>query len=319
MLQQTRVETVLAYYEPFLQRFPDVHALARADEQAVLKQWEGLGYYRRALNLHRGAQQLAEAGGTLPDCAAAWAEVAGVGPYVAAAIASIALGEAVAAVDGNVARVIARLFAEPADVRQPAGRRRVGALATQLLAPRRPGDFNQAWMDLGSAVCTPRSPKCGECPLAKSCAAAASDDPTRWPVRAARKAVPQREVVAVLFARGERFLVRRRPSTGLWAGLWELPWVELADGTAPGRAVRALADALGVHAVGRLGRPVRHTHQLTHRLLRYRAYHVAVAAAEEGGPAGETRWVTRDEWSALSRPTVQRRLVELLTSGAARA
>jgi len=167
MLQQTRIETVVGYYRRFLRRFPDVRALARAELGAVLKAWEGMGYYARARNLHRGARVIA--GGRWPRTAAEWADIPGVGPYTAAAIASITAGEPVPVVDGNVRRVVARILGEP----RPAPDR-MSAFLHEALDRRAPGDFNQAIMELGQTVCVPRTPHCPECPVRACCRGAAS-------------------------------------------------------------------------------------------------------------------------------------------------
>ncbi|MCH7849578.1 MAG: A/G-specific adenine glycosylase, partial [Planctomycetes bacterium] len=182
MLQQTRVDTVLNYYERFLKRFPDVPALARASREVVLKHWEGLGYYRRVVHLHEAAKQLAADGAAIPNSSHELRRLPGVGPYLAAAIASIAFGERAAAVDGNVARVISRLMGVTDDVQSGPGRRTIQSLADQLIPPGRPGDFNQAWMDLGSAVCTSRSPDCDACPLSGECVALATGMTDELPV-----------------------------------------------------------------------------------------------------------------------------------------
>ncbi|RME41626.1 MAG: A/G-specific adenine glycosylase, partial [Planctomycetota bacterium] len=172
MLQQTRVETVIRYYERFLRRFPDVNRLAAARHDTLLKYWEGLGYYRRALHMHEAARRIVKEGNGLPASAEAWRRLPGIGEYTAAAVASIAFGEPVAAVDGNVARVLARLFGVTDAVAPSEGRRRIRGIADRLVSPSRPGDFNQAWMDLGSMVCTPRGPRCDVCPLASCCRSA---------------------------------------------------------------------------------------------------------------------------------------------------
>ena len=170
MLQQTRTESVTPYYERFLRQFPDVHALAQADEEAVLRCWQGLGYYSRARNLHRAARQVeAELGGMFPRSAEALMKLPGIGAYTAAAVASIAFGECVPAMDGNLIRVFARYTDETADASAPETRSRLSATARQLMPPGRPGDFNQALMDLGATVCTPGTPDCDACPVRDDC------------------------------------------------------------------------------------------------------------------------------------------------------
>lgn len=309
MLQQTRVETVLAYYERFLKRFPDVAALARAAPQEVLKAWEGLGYYRRVLHLHRAAQQLHERAQEVPQTFDALRALPGIGDYTAAAIASIAGGEARAAVDGNVARVIARLCGVNDDVLSPAGRASVQCLADELLAPRRAGDFNQAWMDLGSGVCTPRGPDCARCPLAAQCVAVRDGLQDVLPLRGAGRRAPREvKLIAAVISCNGRVLVRQRPTGGLWSGLWELPSVELAEGVAPLGALRDLLAQEGVRVAGRAKRSARVTHALTHRLLTFDVYTgLSDGSGKVMSPA--RRWADADEREALPFSTAHRRIL----------
>src|SRR5262245_22602734 len=180
MLQQTTVSAALPYYERFLARWPTPARLSRAGLDELLAEWAGLGYYSRARNLHAAAGIVAEAG-ALPCDSAGLRALPGVGPYTAAAVASIAYGEPIAAVDGNVERVVCRLLAWPGPTSRAAVRQRIAAAAQSLLDPRRPGDHNQAMMELGATLCRPRSPRCGECPVAAHCSAFASGDPLRFP------------------------------------------------------------------------------------------------------------------------------------------
>lgn len=225
MLQQTRLETVLPYYRRFLGAFPDIESLAKAPLDAVLKQWEGLGYYSRARNLHRAAQiVVAQHGGELPQTAHDLQKLPGIGPYTAGAIASIAFGQAAPAVDGNVTRVIARLLDMDADIAQSATKRKLWDIARDWLPHDRPGDFNQALMQLGQLVCRPRTPLCGDCPLADDCLALRNGAVELRPVRAKRAKIPHFDVAAGLI-RGEdgRLLIAQRPLDGLLGGLWEFP------------------------------------------------------------------------------------------------
>ena len=226
MLQQTTYEQALPYYERFLARFPDVKALAAADEQEVLRLWAGLGYYARARNLHRAAKRLAT--GPWPATAAEWSQVPGVGPYTAAALASVLNGERVPVVDGNVARVFARYWQLSDDFRKLPPRERLAArLKDELFGGRRrinPGDLNQAMMELGALVCTPKNPNCAACPLKSDCQARRAGTQADYPVRAPRKAVPtRRATVAVATDAQGRVLLMRNSEGGLLKGLWELP------------------------------------------------------------------------------------------------
>lgn len=209
MLQQTRVEVVRDYYRRWLRALPSLESLARAPYSRVLKLWEGLGYYTRAKNLHRAARRARR---SRPTMAAEWMELPGIGRYTAGAIASIAFGERAPVVDGNVARVFARVFGIPATPKQ------LWSLAEALLPERNCGDFNQALMELGALVCKPVNPRCHVCPLRRVCATRGDALPVRKQRRS--RAMTQ----DVLFAqRGGRVLLRQRPPTGLLAGMWELP------------------------------------------------------------------------------------------------
>ena len=230
MLQQTRVQAVLSYYDKFLEAFPGVAALAAADEPTLLASWSGLGYYSRARNMHLAAQKIdREWGGQFPRNYAEARELPGVGEYTARAVLSIAYGIPLAVVDGNVARVLSRLYMLPEDFRSGKGRRKFQALADALLAPRRPGDFNQAMMELGATVCLPRQPHCAVCPLGRMCLAYKQMAVNRYPPPR-RAAKPRaRRLVAVLIRddAGRCLLVRRPKSAKLMAGFWELPMWEL--------------------------------------------------------------------------------------------
>jgi len=226
MMQQTTYATVLPYYERFLARFPTVADLAAADEADVLKAWEGMGYYARARNLLKAARVIVRNGKSAwPSTAAEWAALPGVGPYTAAALASVLSGERVPVVDGNVARVFARVWKLADDFsKQPNRARLAQRLQAEIDRARVPGDFNQAMMELGALVCTPANPSCGACPLAAVCAAKREGVQTDYPVRPVRKALPVRKVRAVIVrdAQGRVLLVQNREG-GLLKGLWELP------------------------------------------------------------------------------------------------
>ena len=313
MLQQTRVDTVIPFYERFMRRFPDVESLARAREQTVLKLWEGLGYYRRIHHFHRAARLLRDRREPVPTCAADLQSLPGVGEYTAAAIASIAFHEPVAAVDGNVARVIARLFGVHDDVLSARGRKKIECLAGELLAPSRPGDFNQAWMDLGSRVCTPRSPDCGRCPLRKTCVAFDTDCADSLPIRGLNGAKRPRELrmVVGILVDGKRMLVRRRPLGGLWSGLWEFPSEEITTQRAAPRRLRDAMKQYGVSPIGRLRSTDIVTHQLTHRSITFHVYVADVLPAKPvEAKKNAMRWVTVDGFAKLSVSRAHRKIFE---------
>ena len=301
MLQQTRVETVIPYYERFLARFPDVAALATADQDDVTALWAGLGYYSRARNLHRAARVVMERhGGQLPDDVDALRELPGVGRYTAGALASIAFDKPAPIVDGNVARVLARLFAMDGDVRSPAVQDRLWSEAQALARGEDPGSLNQGLMELGATVCTPRAPRCAACPWARHCTARAQGRAEELPVRSRPTSVRRIDAVAGFLVRRDRVLAVQRPQRGLLGGLWELPGGELCAGEAPARALaRALRDGLGlaVTAPEPLGTI---EHAFTHRLLRVHVYRGAVDAGRVRRAGWDAhRWVSRSALAAL--------------------
>ena len=272
MLQQTRVATVIPYWERWMAKFPTVSALAGAPLDDVLAAWAGLGYYSRARNLHAGAQAVdARFAGALPSRAAELREVPGIGPYTAGAIASIAFGERAALVDGNVARVLARVFAIAHDIKSSRGQKAMWAAADEVMAAlppgAAPGDLNQGLMELGATICTPAQPRCLVCPLARDCTAAQTGRQDELPVVAARKKPSELPLLSRTLVwledAGELVLVRRAPD-GLFGGLWELPPVELA--TALGAVIDPVAVAF-------------HDQVLTHRRLRITVVRGAMPAA----------------------------------------
>lgn len=224
MLQQTRVTAVQPYFARFLDRFPTLPDLAAADQQEVLKAWEGLGYYSRARNLHRAAQTVVERGGQIPGTSIELSELPGVGPYTAAAIASIAFGQASPVVDGNVLRVVARHRGLRDDIASTRTRNQVReSLLEAIQLAGDPSAFNQAMMELGALVCTPRSPQCSDCPLAPDCRALAEDVVGELPVKRKAKAVPHYEIAVGLVFDGDFVLIAQRGQDQMLGGLWEFP------------------------------------------------------------------------------------------------
>jgi A/G-specific adenine glycosylase len=225
MLQQTRSASAIGYYERFLRRFPTVRDLAAAEEDDVLALWSGLGYYRRARNLHAAARRIAAAG-RFPANYEDLRALPGVGPYTAAAIASIAFGLPHAVVDGNVSRIIARLINEQGDVGSSVVRKRIQRVADRLLERNAPGEFNQAMMELGATICAPRSPRCGACPVASWCEARKAGCADELPVRLSRAGVSEMQTAVVVVQRAGRLLMRRRAdSEARLPGFWDLPLV----------------------------------------------------------------------------------------------
>lgn len=225
MLQQTRVDTVVPYYERFLGKFPTIFALAAASQEDVLKVWEGLGYYARARNLHAAARKIvAENDGRLPGSFKELVKLPGIGRYVGGAIASFAFGEDTVAVDGNAHRVLCRFFCVEDDVGRSAIQRELEGLTRQLLPPGRAGTFNEALIELGAVICTPRMPKCGECPLSPGCQARVADRVEQLPVRGPHRSTPHYDVAAaVTVATDGTVLVAQRNADDMLGGLWEFP------------------------------------------------------------------------------------------------
>jgi A/G-specific adenine glycosylase len=313
MLQQTRVETVIPYYERFLARFPTVEALADAEPDDVMQHWAGLGYYGRARHLHAAAKRVAEQhGGALPDELEGLLALPGVGRYTAGAVASIAFDRPEPILDGNVARVLARILDLREDVATPAARRRLWAAAARLSDGPSPGDLNQALMELGALVCTPRAPRCLVCPVRERCAGLAAGNPEALPVKRRAAAPKPVAAVAALLERRGRVLAVRRPPKGLLGGLWELPGGEVAAGETPEAALaRSLQEHVGISPEdARAAGVVRHA--FTHRAL---ALHVFVAGAAGGRVRLDGfdahRWLPRAALSELPLSSVARRAVAL--------
>lgn len=308
MLQQTTVKAVIPYYERFLARWPDVTALAAASLDDVLGLWAGLGYYSRARNLHACAGVVAaRPGAKFPETEAELAELPGIGPYTAAAIAAIAFGAKATPVDGNIERVVARLFAVQTPM--PVAKRELRRLAATLTPDRRAGDFAQAMMDLGAAICTPKSPSCLMCPLQSDCHAHAKGLEEQLPARLARAERPQRFGIAFLALREDgHVLLRKRPEAGLLGGMLEVPsteWLDewlasdLALGAAPVRG-----DWWGVPGIV--------THTFTHfrlELMVFRAIVPADASLTFWAEPERCRWVARRELHAAALPSVMRKVI----------
>lgn len=310
MLQQTQVATVLGYYERFLQRFPNVAALAAAPLDEVLAAWSGLGYYSRARNLHRCAQAVvAEHGGRFPTTSAALAELPGIGRSTAAAIAAFCFGERVAILDGNVKRVLGRVLAFDGDLAEAARERELWALATALLPEQGIGSYTQGLMDLGATLCLARAPQCPLCPVQEDCRARAQGRPQAYPIKSRRLRRGTREHVWLLLQWRDRVWLAQRPPTGVWAGLWSLPEFDsFEDFDAASGGWPGVAEPLGsfVHVLTHLDwtlHPVRWT-------LPPRTGAQRVEAITSRWPAG--RWFTLDEARAAGLPAPLRKLLARL-------
>ena len=318
MLQQTRVETVVPYFERFLSRYPTVEHLAEAPLEGVLAEWSGLGYYRRARMLHAAARAVvADHAAMFPRTAAVLRSLPGIGRYTAGAIASIAWGERAALVDGNVARVIARLHAITEDPTRGPGHAKVWAIAESLVPADSPGDFNQALMELGATVCTPRTPSCPSCPLQNVCVARAHGLEQELP-RIAAKAPPERRALAAMVARTSAgVLLARRAAGGLFAGLWEPPAIERSwDGRSSKRA-QANDDVIERGAFGALfgvePRELTPCGSIVH-VLSHRRLEVLVVRGTLSKPEGKRAALADDSTYDALRLVDDRELLLLPTS-----
>jgi A/G-specific adenine glycosylase len=311
MLQQTRVETVIPYFERWMQLFPDIPTLARAPLQDVLAAWEGLGYYSRARNLHRAARMvMEEMGGKLPQRAKDLRKLPGIGRYTAGAIASIAFGQDEPALDGNIRRVLARLYKVTEPARSSAGETRLWELAEVHLPPGRAGDYNQALMDLGATVCTPRSPACDRCPLADACQAYQLGIQDELPVGSARAKIPHYTVTAAVICLDQSVLITQRPLNGLLGGLWEFPGGKLQPGEELATCLqREILEELGVEV--QVGAPLGvYQHAYTHFRVTLHAF--SCSLSNGGQPKAlqveDLRWVVPDELAAYPMGKIDRQI-----------
>ena len=317
MLQQTQVATVIGFYERWLRRFPDVAALAGADTEDVLRAWEGLGYYSRARNLQRAARDVvARHGGRLPASVAALLSLPGIGRYSAGAIASIAFGADEPAIDGNIVRVLTRLFALGGDPKRAPLAARLWELARALLPKGRAGDFNQALMELGATICTPKSPRCVSCPVQRHCAALRADRVLDYPASAPRPA-PTLERRAVAWIRkGARVLAVRAPaSAARWAGMWQFPDVELGGTLAPREALAASLEQSTGLAVQVGERLLGMRHQVTRFRIELEIFGCTASAGRARALTyDEVRWTPVDELATLPMPAAHRKIARSLSS-----
>lgn len=314
MLQQTRVDQVMPYFERFLKAFPNVKALAAAPMDRLLKVWEGMGYYARARNMHRAAQQIARAhGGRVPDTLDELSALPGIGPYTAAAVLSIAYNHSHAVVDGNVARVLCRVFLIRQDPSASLTKRALERIADALLPRGRASVFNQAMMELGALVCTPRSPQCPVCPIQTLCAACAQGDPASLPVRSPKKPKPHYHVSAGIIWRGREVLIAKRRPEGLLGGLWEFPGGKQETGESLEECLRReVREELDIEiAVERPFMAVKHAY--THFRITLHAFHCAyVSGVPKPLGCAQCRWVRLDQISEYAFPRADKRLLEAL-------
>jgi len=311
MLQQTTVGAVLPRYERFLARFPDVRSLSVATEESVVAEWSGLGYYARARNLHRAARAVvSEHGGEIPRDLEALRELPGFGEYLAAAVATFSYGVAAPAADANVTRILSRLFAIPGSPGTREHRLRVLASAAEILPAENPGDVLAAWMVLGQSICLPRRPRCGLCPLAGGCAAAASGRPESYPERRPRAPMERVRYAAAVVERAGRIWLLRRPA-GTWlAGTWAFP---AAEGRSAALARRALGRLLDGHGLRLASGPAAEVGRATHTIMR-RRFDIEILRAAP--PARERKerlggkWFRREELDRAAVSTLTRKIAK---------
>jgi len=317
MLQQTRVDQAEPYFNRFVEHFPTVNDLAAASQQEVLAVWEGLGYYSRARYLHEAAQTVVEKfGGRVPDT---WDEITklkGIGPYTAAAVLSIAYQKPHAVVDGNVIRVLSRYLGIEDDVRRSATKSRIQEHADELLDRERPGDFNQALMELGALVCTPSDPACEECPVSAGCIARKQVKTEEIPYKSPAKKVPHHNIgVGILINRNGEVLIALRPEDAMLGGLWEFPGgKQKEDESIRETIVRELDEELGVKA-----KIIEPFMQLNHAYSHFKiTLHACICKIVEGHPEPKTsqkiQWVAIDKLNDFPFPKANRRLTDKLMS-----
>jgi A/G-specific adenine glycosylase len=325
MLQQTQIATVIPYYERWMARLPTVNDLAAADLDEVLKLWEGLGYYRRARHMHEAARTVVrDHDEVMPDTVYGLRKLKGIGPYTAGAIASIAFGRRAAVLDGNVIRVLTRLHDIEDDVTEAATRRALWRLAEGLVPESRPGDFNQALMELGQQICAPAAPQCHRCPLRAHCLARRRGTQLERPVRPPRKGTPHYDVAAgVIWRDGHpegngaihnvQFLITRRPLDGLLGGLWEFPGGKQHDEeTLPEALRREIREELDIDI--KVGAPlVRVQHAYSHFRISLHAFHARYLGGEiRHLGVADHAWVRLDELDAYAFAVTDQKIIERL-------
>jgi A/G-specific adenine glycosylase len=317
MLQQTQVKTVLPYYDRWMRRFPDIRAVADAPEEEILKLWEGLGYYSRARNIQKTARLLIrEHQGDLPRDHRALLDLPGIGRYTAGAIMSVAFNEDFPLVDGNVERVLARVFEIDSPLGEQGTRQALWRIAERLVPPGRARPFNQGMMELGALVCLPKNPLCPECPIQGECASFASGTVNQRPVPGRKRAPSPIDVAVGILVRGDgRILIQKRPPTGLMPHLWEFPGGKVQDGEGPDAAlIREFLEELElrVHRLDRLA-TLRHSYT-SFRVTLHAFFCEPVAKGQKPVPhaAVDIRWVTPEELRLYAFPAANKKLIRML-------
>ncbi len=300
MLQQTKVEAVKPYFYSWMEKFPTVEALAAAPEEEVLKAWQGLGYYQRAKNLHQAVQEVCvQYGGAIPAEKKAFQSLKGVGEYTAGAVTSIAFGKPEPAVDGNVLRIFARLYAIRSDILQARTKKAITALVQQQLPLDRPGDFNEALMDLGAGICIPKAPRCENCPLDFCCESRRLGLETELPVRKKKGEVPVYHITAVILENDGMYLLHRRPDTGLLASMWEFPAVRTDTKEEGKEALKELLNEAGVSVRFSDSAPLALSHVFSHQKWLMQAFFGHTDRRDVLDETGSWRWLSREEFTSV--------------------
>jgi len=316
MLQQTQMDRVVFYFTSWLERFPDITSLAAAEEDEVLKYWEGLGYYSRARNLHRTAKLLAEQGNDLPERYESLVKLPGIGPYTAGAIMSIAFNQDFPVVDANVERIFARLFDIITPIKSRENKTLVWQKAAEMLPSGKSRMFNQALMELGALVCLPKRPLCSQCPVSSYCKAHQLQVVSARPVLLPKKKTIFIEMATGILVRDEKVLIQKRQADDVWANLWEFPGGRLKEGETPQQAlVREFLEETGLH-VGVTGEITSVRHSYMHYRVILHGFFCDVIDGEEKEPAllaaQENRWVRFTELHRFAFPAGHRKLIDYL-------
>lgn len=310
MLQQTQVDTVIPYYNRFIDHYPNPESLASAHDDDVLKLWEGLGYYRRCHNFIKAVRDVnVNYGGTVPDDPDCFKQLPGVGDYTTAAVMSIAYDHVLPVVDGNVIRVITRCYAVSDDVGKSATKKSILDRMTRLIPDDAPGDFNQAVMELGALICTPKNPRCTQCPISEYCGAFQTQTTALYPVIAKKQKIPEYQVVLGLIMKGGKFLIQRRPDKGHLAGLWELPGGKAFEDEIPEQTLnRKCSEELDLQIV------VCEKLAIASHVYSHFKIHVTVFLCDAGDQKENplknqpVKWILPDELSTYAFPSVNHKL-----------
>ncbi len=315
MLQQTQVTTVWPYYKNWMRDYPSISDLAAAKQDQVLKNWEGLGYYSRARNLHRGAQfVIDEFDGDLPRTIAELLQIPGIGPYTSAAIASLAFGEAVPVLDGNVLRVFSRLTRHKSDITLSKTKRDISDMLARLMTYENPGAFNQGLMDLGRSICTPRNPNCSNCPINEICDSRRVGDMEAYPVKPKSRPIPHYNIVIGLIRRGQKLLIQKRPESGLLGGLWEFPGGKIETGESREEAVlREIEEETGL--VVDLGEEIGTiNHAYTHFKITLTAWFCDWVDGEaQMHASSDSKWIHFSEINQHAFPKANLKILKLIS------